>query len=987
MRKKKLLKEKIAAWVVSMAVLVALLMVAGSLDPLVRFSDRGLEEAIRDKLNKPLHKSDLLIITELDASGRNIKTLDGIENLRKLVTLDLGNNFVEDLSPLSGLEMLRELDLGNNRITDLKAAGFAAVAGLPLRKLGLQANVAFTPGGDEVRLSDISLLRNMLQLEELDLRGNSISDITPLAALTDLRSLDLRDNDLTGIEPLNRFKELLYLNIHSNKNIRSLEPLSGLEKLQTLVMRNVPAGEQIDVLGGLVSLRYLNARNCGINDLRVIGELMSLGALQDDAEAGIEAYVDIRDNGLFIKEKDPYDPVRPYWENIAHRFPLDLRSYLGPPQFSHPGGFYEEDLLLELTTDVPGAIIYYTLDGSCPEPDNTGGTVYHYKNSYPFDPGDPFGELIERTCQTYLYKKPVPIKNRPSDSTSISRINPTNSAVAPVPPGDVFSGTVVRAITYRDGSPVSPVVTKSYFAGKKVNERYNLPVVSVVTDERNLFDYQSGIYVAGKIFDEWREENPAELLDRGLYPGNYSQRGADREKEVNLEYFDGNGSLILDQIAGVRIHGGVTRFEKAKSLRFYARSEYGSKLFNIQFFQSKDNDRFRHFILRNSGNDINSTMFRDALLQSLVKSLGIDHQAYQPSILFVNGVFWGIYNIRDRIDRHYLQYEHGVDPDNIDLLVDYGSVYASVEEGSNDHYLSMVSFLKNNDIKTASAYDRVNSMMDIENYINYTTSQIYFGNTDWPGANIAYWRLRTDRYEPEAPYGHDGRWRWILYDTDFGFGLYDIFGLGEQVYLHNTLAFATETGGDSWPNPDWSTFLLRTLLQNNKFRFDFINRFADHLNTIFLPEVVIAKIDVMQANIAPCMQEHIDRWGEPRSIEAWEKNVEAMKVYARRRPEALRSHIAGHFGLSGTAVIVLRYNPSKGAVIVNTVDTSQLIRDNEPSTGWTGCYFKDVPICITAVPKPGFVFSGWVGSGDKSETLNIVLTGNIDLTAEFDRQE
>jgi hypothetical protein len=999
-RKKKLLKEKIAVMIISVVMLIALLMLANALDPIVHFADSGLEEAVRDKLRKPLNKSNLLTITELDASGRRIKNLEGIENLRKLVSINLDDNFVEDLSPLAQLEMLTELSLRNNEITDLNVINFAAITNLPLRKLNLRHNVIRSPGGKQVRLSDISLLKHLSHLEELDLRDNHIADIAPLSGLIKLNELDLRENHLVGIAPLGNLtslkklnlrenyitditpleglQNLVYLNIHSNENIESIEPLSKLVNLQTLIMRNVPVGYQVIFFRDLHSLKYLNIRNCGIEDLGVIGELMSIGVLQDNDDAGIEATVDIRNNPLYITDSDHYDPIRAYWDNVANRRPLELISVLQPPVFSHAGGFYDDNVLLELTTSVPGAVIYYTLDGSKPSPDNLDGILYTYKNQYSLNPGDPPGEFLSRICRTLTYSGPITLTGGYAGFDSIAMINTTNSSAIPKPTGNIKIGAVVRAVTYKDGYPISPIVTQSYLIGRGINDYYHLPIVSVTAEEQDLFDYQSGIYVAGKAFDDWREQNPSESIPYFQTPANYQNRGVEWEKEVNLEIFAPSGELLLNQLTGMRIHGGAARARPNKSLRFYARNDYGYNRFNIKLFENKNLNQFKRFILRNSGNDTNSTMFRDALLQSLVKDLRLDSQDYQPVLLFVNGVYWGIFNIRDRIDRFYLFYEHGVNPEKVDLLT--GN--AVVEEGGNNHYLSMLEFIKANNVKDISIYEHINTLMDIDNFINYYSSQIYFANTDWPAGNLIYWRLQTDQYEPNAPHGHDGRWRWILYDLDFGFGLYDSSG----AYTHNTLAYSTEEESLFYKNPDWSTFLIRALLENEQFKVDFINRFADHLNTIFLPEVVVAKIDAMQANIAPLMQEHIDRWGQPQSLEIWEENVEVMRVFARNRPEALRGHIIEYFDLNGTVKVNLSTDFSKGTIIINTIDVGYYLPNNDFTEYWSGNYFIGVPISITAVPKPGYTFSEWKEAGIKNETLKLDLTEDLTLTAVFTKK-
>ena len=1010
MRKRRLLIEKFVLITISMILLFVLLMAAALLDKPVFFTDSGLELVIRDKIDKPqepIFRSDLLTITELDASGKSIKSLEGIEHLKQLVVLNLEDNIIKDVSPLADLNLLSELSLRNNEITDLEKINFDKITDLPLRKLSLRHNVFRPPDGEQVRLSEIELLQNFSQIEELelrdnhiedilpltglrnlkvlDLRENFINDISPLQNLTALQELNLRENHLTCIDPLAELEQLEYLNIHSNQDVKSIEPLAGLLNLETLIMRNVPIDEEITALRHLTNLQRLNIRNCAISDTYVLAELMAAGALQDDPEEGIEAVLDIRENHPSLKGFDLYAPIRTKWDNITYRLPSELPSAVGtlePPRFSHSGGFYEDGFLLKLATDDPDAKILYTIDGSKPCPEKTKGSVYYYKNQYPTKPLYPIGDLIARIYLTLQYSDPIDLSENIYDLKPISMINTTRARNAFIPPGKVFTGTVVRAATYKKGHLLSPIVTKSYFIGDDINERYKLPVISLVTCERNLFDYKSGIYVAGKKFDNWRETNPEEL-SHSFSPANYHQRGYEWEKEANIEFYSQDGTLLLDQLSGVRIHGGTTRANKCKSLRFYAREKYNEELFNIQLFQSKEKDKFKRFILRTSGNDFGVTLFRDALMQSLVEDLRIDQQAYQPAILFINGIYWGIHNIRDRFDKYYLHFRHGVEKDNLDILThgvhfdDKGerTFIREIKEGDDVHYDTMISYLKAKNIKKPPVYEKIKTMMDVDNFADYCIAHIYFNNKDWPHNNMDYWRLKTDQYEKDAPHGHDGRWRWMLYDTDVGFGYWG----GSDAYFHNTLEHATRD--------HWSTFLLRTLLQNEKFRNMFINRVADHLNTIFDKEPVLAQINGMQNNLAPFIQEHIDRWGQPKSFEVWEENVEMMKTFAQNRPLHLRKHFVEYFDLSGKSTVFLNTDFSKGKIVINSIDVSQSALKNSNKNSWKGIYFHDVPIHIEAIPKYGYTFKEWKGVDESDKALDVILKEDITLTAIFEKQE
>jgi len=646
------------------------------------------------------------------------------------------------------------------------------------------------------------------------------------------------------------------------------------------------------------------------------------------------------------------------------------------PIFSHESGFYDEQFELEILTKQENAEVYFTLDASEPAP-IPGKKKYSFKNSYPVNPGDSPGRVISRAKQTFKYSKPIKIQiqNQVMAGDSIASINTQTSQSIRPPQGEVTQGVVVRARLFIEGRASGPTVTRIFFKIPK-KAHYNVPVLSLVMPEESLFGYENGIYVAGRIFDKWRSENPDAERKPWKKLANYTQRGPEWERSADLQYFTADNEKVLDQVVGVRIHGGTTRGAARKSLRIYARDEYGEDTLDYQFFQSRNVHTFKRLILRNSGNDHGNTLFRDAMMQSLVENLALDKQAYQPVVLFVNGTYWGIHNARDRLDRYYLHYRHGVDAENLDIVrhqvnrssEDILRFMMDFSEGNSEHYLQMMEYIKTNAIEDPHVYQEVSTLMDISNFMDYQISQVFFGNTDWPHNNLAIWRLRTEAYEKDAPYGHDGRWRWMLFDTDHGFGY-------RGSSSRDSFARAIRSRA-----PLDSTFLLRNFLRNESFRHKFINNFADFLNTIFSPDVVIERINQMQKTLAPLMDDHIARWGQPSSLQQWEENVELMIDFARERPGYVRQHIIQNLDLKGEARILINIS-GRGGVRINTVELNAL---DEP---WSGVYFKGVPVEIEAKPAWGYRFSRWDGLSEKHLPLEIVLLDeNTNITAVFTRE-
>ncbi len=264
-------------------------------------------------------------------------------------------------------------------------------------------------------------------------------------------------------------------------------------------------------------------------------------------------------------------------------------------------------------------------------------------------------------------------------------------------------------------------------------------------------------------------------------------------------------------------------------------------------------------------------------------------------------------------------------------------------------------------------------------------ANIFARNTDWPGANIDFWRLQTPGYRPDAPYGHDGRWRWLMIDMDFSFG----FVGGATAYTHDTLSFATAPGGTEHPNPAWSTFLLRSFLQNQTFREGFINRFADQLNSAFGSDRVIALIDAFQHRIAPEMPEHVRRWRRPASMDGWNGSVNRMRTFAQHRPDYQRLHIVDHFGLAGQYTLTLDVPAAAGGRLrVNTIDLCPQRTPGvpDPAHPWSGIYFLGVPVTVAAIPEPGYHLDGWsdLPAGERPLERTLDPAGDLSLTARFE---
>lgn len=543
-----------------------------------------------------------------------------------------------------------------------------------------------------------------------------------------------------------------------------------------------------------------------------------------------------------------------------------------------------------------------------------------------------------------------------------ARVHYTVDGSEPGPEDPVFEGSivlgpeagalVVRARAYADDLWPGPAVTGTFIAG----EPPALPTISLATDPANLWDSDTGIYVHGDTYQP-------------NFPHFGSNFWEDWERPLNVDFWEPDQARGFQLDCGVKIHGGWSRANRQRSLRLIMRSEYGTSALEYPLFEGNPVLRYKRLVLRNGGQDwagcnagrcAARAHLRDAVMHQIAAGLGTELLAYRPVITYLNGEYWGLYNLRERFDRHYLETRFG--HEDIDLL----DANAQVLEGDAFHYESLLQVLRQEDIARPDVYERVQGMMDTDNFATYSILQIFYDNRDWPGNNIKFWRPRTP----------DGRWRWLMFDSDFGLGLTN----GHPSL--DTVAFALRPDGPGWPNPPWSTELLRGLVRNPTFANDFVNRFADYLNTVFRPEVTRPILERTAAVIAPEMSRQLARWGSEgvppaQQVVAWEQAVAAIGNWLQARPGHIWAHLAQNFGLAGTWQLQLSADPPGSGVFVLTAVTVD--------GPFTGRYFRGVPVTVTAVPAPGFELRGW-SIDDLGAEPTVVLSpdGDLSLTARFE---
>lgn len=648
---------------------------------------------------------------------------------------------------------------------------------------------------------------------------------------------------------------------------------------------------------------------------------------------------------------------------------------LEPPEFSHSSGFYKNEFKLQLTS-IPGARIYYTLDGSVPDPSNLEGKTYRYKNSYQHPPVNK-GETVRvrqdnfltNEYKTLAYEKAILIRDRTSEPERLSQISTTFDEEPSYLPKTVhedgtpwhrFKGTPVRAIAVLDtetGAHVSPVVAHTYFVGKA--PKFELPVLALVIDETELYDYDHGRLVAGRDYDDWLAglKGPERL--NICAPGNFIRRSSKIGKAPgHAIFFQGRSATSL--AAEFRTHGGCSRSQRSKSIRLYPLDKTAAAKVTV----FADEPLSGYVInLRNSGESFTRDYMRDAVIHQLAHGLAVGTQRYAPQVVFINGEYNGILNARDRKDTRYLKHMYGVKRKHIDLL----KKNKIVDSGTVDAYQALLQEWESANPKTREFLNRAAEQIDLESFIDYNIVSMYFAREDWPANNVAYWRYNSEA-DPAVP-ASDGRWRWLLYDADVSMDKNSL----------NMLDYMTQEEGERDINAKWSTFMFRTLLRNSSFRDRFIIRYADLINSSFASQRVLDVIQQTRSRIESEMPRQIERWQAPESEKEWQHYINQMETFARRRPDIQRQHIQDYFELKGSYRVDVSINkPGAGTIKLNTlhlgIDDKKLPRPvaaSQPASHmqqvlsfpWSGEYFYKLRLTLEALPGPGQRFDYWETQG------------------------
>lgn len=466
----------------------------------------------------------------------------------------------------------------------------------------------------------------------------------------------------------------------------------------------------------------------------------------------------------------------------------------------------------------------------------------------------------------------------------------TTDCTTPNASSEVYSGelsisknSVIRAAAFRDGYLSGDVATATYlFRSDGVN--HALPVVTLVTAPDNLWNSKTGIYATGDQFDPDAASYADTLKSATYYQAKFAteeQVDTIWEKPAAFSLFDDNGRQVFTQNVGIRIAGSFGRGRAQKGFNVIARKEYGKGSMEYPFFQNRPYTEYKAVVLRAGAQDQNRSKIRDELASGLLEGTDINilYQAYRPTVLYLNGEYWGVYFMKEKRNRFFVA-QHENTENNVDLAI--GKGFKQRSYGDNSDWVSLYEYATSHDLSSAEAYAYVSERMDVDSFRDYMIAEIYNGNTDT--YNFQYYRLKG------------GKWKFIFYDFCWGF----------QSPGHETLAFRM----GKTPADVCSAKLFAAMLQNKGWRDSFCRRFGELLNTAFAPERVSALIEELYGYVEPEIKREREKFNKDTfmgvkqpntnlgTYEGFQSEISKLKDFAQRRPEELKRQLQSNLGLS-----------------------------------------------------------------------------------------
>jgi hypothetical protein len=493
---------------------------------------------------------------------------------------------------------------------------------------------------------------------------------------------------------------------------------------------------------------------------------------------------------------------------------------------------------------------------------------------------------------------------------------------------------------YKGNNP--PIYTSNTYI---TSRKQTLPIFSIITDPYHLFDSLTGIYEMG-------------CCAESKLPFKGANFWKDIEKPIHVEFID-NNVQAFSQSAGIKIFGGYSVSMPQKSFAIYARKKYGDNRFRYPLFPQLPFNEYKNFVLRNSGGDMQGAHIRDAYATQLTKSSEIAYQEYRPVVVYINGKYWGIYSLREKINEHFINAHFDIKKSNVSIVRPPNKVNEG-PKASLKEYNNLMRFLKDKETLTNEDIYKVQKEIDIADYLKYNIIQVYLGNSD-ASRNI---RLYKD-VNKKTPF------KTVLFDLDMGLNIFD-----ENKHKENALKLFTSAEDTNIQYPREYTLLLRKLLTNDSIRYQYINYFIDAMNTQFKPLVAQGLLTQLTGDWKAEIGHHRKRWNITEL--RYNRSMNRIQTFIQERPEIILGNLKEFFEINETFELKV-YASEGGKVYLNSLKLS---------SDYSANYFKGIPIQYKAVPDENYEFVGWKNKKNQSIKQYVnVNTQSFDIEPIFKQKK
>ena len=522
-----------------------------------------------------------------------------------------------------------------------------------------------------------------------------------------------------------------------------------------------------------------------------------------------------------------------------------------------------------------------------------------------------------------------------------------------VEPYVVTRNTPVRCAEFV-GDSIARKSSHTFF----INETVSMPVVAISVDSA---------------FFREKYANTSDCFGQNPYSCRVDIM-SDAEYPVHVEFFE-KGSRSAKKAwqidAGISLMGNWSRTYAKKPVSIKMKKEYEDGRLKYNLFSTRpEANKFKGFNLRNGGNRYVGDFVADAAMTSVVEGSSVDYQRSRQVVVFYNGVYMGIHDLRERLNEHFVETNHGIDSKSVDM-VKHVKDTVTANGGTADSYIDMLNYVATNDFsgENNAAYKHVQTLLDVGNYADYMAAEIYLRNADWPSNNVRAWR------SPGQPY------RFVLFDVDQGFG-WSWVSTDFQMLKGTMFDWIRHDRSSGRTGPGYFANIFVKLRENPDFCRMFVNHGAVMLSSYLTYNRIVDAVNRINSEIPLAEMERdlnnesvFQRVHSPYGMfpSGFDRTGSYVTSYAEARTEATREEYRTEFGLGDDISVTITSN-GKGRVLLDGMKL--------PSNNYTGAYFEGNAMLLTAVAEDGSSFVKW--KDGSTENPRLVNPKNKDtFVAEF----